>query len=284
MNPMKDQKNKKKKIRISSILYHFVYIMVSVVTAGPLVWIILLSFKTRREYSTNLLGLPKSLYWGNYIQAFNNSPFFTFLRNSLIVTFVALALILIVSTLAGYSLARISFRGSRMLFIIFILCDSVPLFVILIPLFILIHKLGIADTLWGLIFSYVAMRIGLSVMLMRGFFRSISSEIEDAARIDGCSLLQAIWYIMLPLVRPGLLVTTIVNFIFLWNEYFLATVLLPTQELFTLPPGLAAAFMGRFSANWPVMAAGFTLSFLPSLLTFFLAQEKIVVGWAATSK
>ncbi len=198
--------------------------------------------------------------------------------------FVALALILVVSTLAGYSLARISFKGARMLFIIFILCDSVPLFVILIPLFILIHKLGIADTLWGLIFSYVAMRIGLSVMLMRGFFRSISSEIEDAARIDGCNLLQDIWYIMLPLVRPGLLVTTIVNFIFLWNEYFLATVLLPTQELFTLPPGLAAAFMGRFSANWPVMAAGFTLSFLPSLLTFFFAQDKIVVGWAATSK
>jgi len=272
------------KNRFSNVLYHFIYILVSIATAGPLIWIIMLSFKTRREYATNLLGLPKSLYLVNYIQAFNNSPFFTFLRNSIIVTFVSLVLILLVSTLAGYSLARIPFRGSRVLFIFFIMCDAVPLFVILIPLFILIHKLGIADTLWGLIFSYTAMRIGLSVMLMRGFFRSVSSEIEDAARIDGCNLLQNIWYVMLPIVRPGLLVTAIVNFIFLWNEYFLATVLLPKQELFTLPPGLAAAFMGHFSAHWPVMAAGFTLSFLPSLLTFFLAQDKIVTGWVATSK
>jgi len=97
-------------------------------------------------------------------------------------------------------------------------------------------------------------------------------------------LLQNIWYITLPVVRPGLLVTAIMNFIFLWNEYFLATILLPKQALFTLPPGLAAAFMGRYSGNWPVMAAGFTLCFLPTLLIFIFAQDKIVIGWAITGK
>ncbi len=283
---VKDQalpKNRKK-LTLSGLLFHPMYILISAAMLGPLIWIFLLSFKTQREFTTNMLGLPKSLFLGNYIKAFNDSPFFTFLTNSIIVTFVALGLILIVSTLAGYALARVPFKGARVLFAIFIICDAVPLFVLIIPLFILIHELNLSDTLWGLMFSYVAMRIGLSVILMRGFFRSISSDMEDAARIDGGNLVQIIWHIMLPIVRPGMLVTAIVNFISLWNEYFLATILLPKQAMFTLPPGLAAAFMGRFSANWPVMAAGFTLSFLPALLIFIFAQDKIIAGWTVTNK
>ena len=193
-------------------------------------------------------------------------------------------MVLIVSSLAGYALARIQFRGAKTLFAVFIMCDAVPIFVLIIPLFILLYKLNLAETLWGLIFAYTAMRIGLSVMLMRSFFRSIPSDMEDAGKIDGANLMQIIWHVMLPIVRPGLLVTAIVNFITLWNEYFLATILLPSQAMFTLPPGLATAFMGRFSANWPVMAAGLTLSFLPALLTFIFAQDKIVAGWTVTNK
>ncbi len=275
---------RKRKFKISGPIFHLVYVLISIATLGPFVWIVMLSFKTQREFNGNVLGLPQSLYLGNYIKAFTDSPFLTFLINSIIVTLVALILLLIVSTLAGYALARVPFTGAKMLFAVFILCDAVPIFVLIIPLFILIHEMGLSDTLWGLIFAYVAMRIGLSVMLMRGFFRSISSDMEDAARIDGCNLLQNIWYIMMPIVRPGMVVTAIMNFISLWNEYFLATILLPKQAMFTLPPGLAAAFMGRFSSNWPVMAAGFTLSFLPALILFILAQDKIIAGWTVTNK
>jgi raffinose/stachyose/melibiose transport system permease protein len=274
----------KKKSKVSRFFFHITYITISAVMIVPLIWIFLLSFKTQREFNSNMLGLPKSLYLGNYIKAFSDSPFLTFLTNSIIVTFSALVLTLIVSSLAGYALARIPFKGARPLFAIFILCDAVPIFVLIIPLFILIYQLKLSDSLWGLIFPYVAMRIGLSVMLMRGFFRSISSDMEDAGKIDGGNLMQIIWFIMLPIVRPGLVVTAIVNFISIWNEYFLATILLPSQSMFTLPPGLAAAFMGRFAANWPIMAAGFTLSFLPALVIFIFAQDKIVAGWTVSAK
>ena len=128
------------------------------------------------------------------------------------------------------------------------------------------------------------MRIGLSVVLMRSFFRSVSSDLEDAAKLDGCNLLQNIWCVVLPVVRPGLFATAIINTIFFWNEYIMAAILLPRQALFTLPPGLAAAFIGRYSANWPLLAAGFTLCFIPILLIFMLAQDKIIVGWTVSSK
>lgn len=275
---------REKKFTLRSLLYHTFYTMVSVATLGPIIWIVMLSFKTRIEYYANPLGLPENFYLGNYIKAFTGSPMITFLMNSIIVTSISLALILIVSTLAGYSLARIPFNASRILFIIFIMCNAVPIHIVIVPLFVLINLLKLSDSLWGLIFSYVAMRTGLSVMLMRCFFRSIPSSLEDAAKIDGCNLLQNIWYIMLPMIRPGLIVTAIINFIFLWNEYFLATIILPKQAMFTLPPGLAAAFMGRYTSNWPVMASGFTLIFLPIILIFIFAQDKIVIGWSARSK
>ena len=269
---------------LGGFLHHAFYLVVSVLTLGPLLWIAMLSFRSRREFAAQPFGLPSSLYLDNYIKAITDSPFVTFVVNSVLVSFTALIILLVVSTMAGYAIARIPFKGSKFLFVLLIMTDAVPIFVILIPLFILVQMLGLSDSLWSLIFSYVAMRIGLSVILMRGFFRSISSELEDAARIDGCNLMQRLRYVMLPIVRPGLFVTAIVNFIFLWNEYFLATILLPRQAMFTLPPGLAAVFMGRYSANWPVMAAGLTLSILPTLLTFMLAQDKIIVGWTTTSK
>lgn len=274
----------RKKFTLRSLLYHIFYILVSVSTLGPLIWIILLSFRTKREYAANPFGLPEHFFLGNYIRALFDTPIVTFLINSIIVTSAALALILIVSTLAGYALARIPFNGSIILFVVLIMCSAVPIYVLIIPLFVLINLIGLSNSLWGLIFSYVAMRIGLSVVLMRSFFRSIPSQMEDAAKIDGCNLLQNIWYVMIPIVRPGLVVTAIINYIFLWNEYFLATIILSKQALFTLPPGLAAAFMGRYTSDWPVMAAGFTLCFLPTLLVFIFAQDKIVVGWTVSSK
>lgn len=277
---------KGKKFILRSLLYlhHIFYTLVSVATLGPIIWIVMLSFKTKQDYITNPFGLPKSFFLGNYIYAFTSTPMAIFFMNSIIVTSVSLVLILTVSTLAGYSLARIPFSASRTLFIIFIMTDAVPIYILIIPLYVLINLLKLSDYLWGLIFTYGAMRIGISVMIMRCFFRSIPSYFEDAAKIDGCNLLQTLWYIMLPMVRPGFLVTAIINFIFLWNEYFLATIILPKQMLFTLPPGLAATFLGRYSANWPVMAAGFTLICLPIVLIFIFAQDKIVIGWSAIGK
>jgi raffinose/stachyose/melibiose transport system permease protein len=265
-------------------LLYIVLTLLSLLTIAPLVWIVFLSFKSKQGFAASPFGLPESINLDNYITVLTDERLLQYLGNSIVVTTTSVLLILVVCLLAGYALARIEFRGNTFLFVVFFLSDAVPIFVVLVPLFILIQQLGIADTLWSLILPYAAMHIGVAVFLFRGFFRSISSEIEDAARIDGCNTLQMLWFVLLPLIRPAVLVVMIVNFISIWNEYFLAAILLPSQELFTLPPGLAAAFLGKYSTNWPVMAAGIVLSVLPVFALFLLAQDKIVEGWTVGHK
>jgi raffinose/stachyose/melibiose transport system permease protein len=273
-----------RRIRPSVVTRHLGLILMSVVTLAPMAWIAFLSFKSRRGFAENPFGLPESWNLDNYIKILTDERMLHFAMNSVVVTTTAVLIILVTCILAGYALARIEFKGSRFLFVLFILSDAVPIFVVLIPLFILIDRLGLADTRWSIIFPYTAMHIGVSVFIFRGFFRTISSEMEDAARIDGCSTLQILWYIMLPLIRPAVLVVLIVDFISIWNEYFLAVVILPSQDLFTLPAGLATVFTSKYAADWPAIATGIVLSVLPVFVIFIMAQDRIIEGWTMSHK
>ena len=273
-----------KGFQLSNIMRHPGLIFMSLITVAPMLWIAFLSFKTKRGFAANPFGLPKSLNFENYAKVLTDDRMLVFVKNSIIVTTVTVVIILIVSILAAYGLARIDFRGNRFLYVLFFLSDTIPVFVVLVPLFILVYRIGLGGTRWSLIFPYSAMHIGISVFILRAFFRSIPRELEDAAAIDGCNMLQMLWYIMLPLIRPAVIVVAIVSFVRIWNEYFLAAVLLPSQKLFTLPPGLAATFKGKYATDWPAMSAGIILSILPVVVMFILAQDKIVEGWTAQQK
>ncbi len=244
----------------------------------------MLSFKNRKEFARSPFGLPESLSFENYITLLNQDRILLFLRNSIVVSIIAVVIVLVTSILAGYALARLNFKGQRLLLTIFLIGDTIPLFVVIIPLFIFIQFIGLANSRWALILTYAAMSMGLAVYMMRGFFRTIMSDMEDAAIIDGCSTWQLVFYILLPLIRPGATVVAIITFISFWNEYFLVQVLMPTQELFTLPAGMAALFMGRYGTNWPVWGAGIVLSILPIITLFTFAQDKIVEGFTYTGK
>ena len=273
-----------KRLRWPFQFRHIVLSLLALITISPLIWIVFLSFKTKQGYAANPFGLPESLNLENYLKVITDESLIQFAINSVLVTSTALVLILVTCLMAGYALARIEFRGNKILFVTFFLSDAIPIFVVLVPLFILIQLIGIAGSLWSLILPYTAMHIGVTVFIFRGFFRNIPSEMEDAAAIDGANILQLLWFVLIPLIRPAIVVVTILNFIAIWNEYFLAAVLLPSQDLFTLPPGLATTFLGKYSANWPVMSAGIILSILPVFLIFILAQEKIIEGWAVGHK
>ena len=240
-----------------------------------MLWIVFLSFKTRRGFASNPFGLPETLSFDNYLEILSSERMLVFTINSVITTVTSVVLIALVSVLAGYALARIDFKDNDVLFLVFMLTDAIPVFVFLVPLFILLQWLGIGSSRWALILPYTAMHIGVATFVFRGFFRSISTDIKDAARIDGANLLQILWYVMAPLIRPALLVVLIVNFIGIWNEYYLASVILPSQDLFTLPAGMASFFKKRYETNWPAMSAGIVLSVLPVFFLFIAAQEKI---------
>ena len=268
----------------SQALSYFVYTTLAVSTVAPLLWIICLSFRTRAEFDVDPFGLPSTLAFTNYAAVFNNDAVPGFLLNSILAVGGALAIVLVSATLAAYAMARIPFRGSSILFLMFLSGDSIPLVVIIVPLFVLVQMIGLGGSLLAVVFSYAAMSMGVSIYVLRGFFRSISTEIEEAARLDGCRLPQVIWHVILPMARPGLLVVGITNFIAFWNEYFLATVLVSGQSSFTLPAGLAATFVSKHETNWPVMAAAVVLMMIPVLTVFLVFEDQIVNGWTVAPR
>ncbi len=267
---------------LGEVARHAGFGLLSLATLGPIVWVALLSFRTRREIATAPFALPTHFDLGNYAAVFRQPEILVFLANSLITVSGALAIVLVASTMAAYAIARIDFPGRQVLFVVFLIGDSIPLIVIIVPLFIIVQRLGLAGSHLAIIFPYAAMNMGVSVYILRGFFRSIPSDIEDAARLDGCGFVQTLWYIFLPMARPGLVVVTIINFISFWNEFFLATVLASSQQLLTLPAGLAATLVNKHETNWPVMSAAVVLTLIPLLVLFAVTQDKIVRGWTAS--
>jgi ABC-type glycerol-3-phosphate transport system permease component len=266
------------------VLRHAALLCAALLSLGPILWIVSVSLKSKREFASDPFGLPLSPDLDTYVRVLSDERMHRFVTNSILVTFVSISLVTVCSVLAGYALARIPFRGANVLLMLFILSDAIPLFVVIIPLYVFLGRLGLSDGPWGLILSYTAMKMGLSVFIMRGFFRSIPSEMEDAASIDGAGTLRTIWSVLLPLALPGAIVVALFNFVSLWNEYFLAAVLLPSQSLYTLPPGLASVFMSRFSTDWPMLAAGLVISILPTVVLFVFASQRIVEGWTVTVK
>jgi ABC-type glycerol-3-phosphate transport system permease component len=169
------------------------------------------------------------------------------------------------------------------MFILFLFGESIPIISLIIPLYILVNRLGLGGSRWSIIFPFVAMNLGITVLILRGFFRSIPTDIEDAAKLDGCNAVQLIFSVMIPIVRPGLVVAAALNFIAFWNEYFIVSILADSQQMMTVPAGLAAKLINYYSTNWPAMAAGIMLSLIPVFLLFTFAQEKIVQGWSSTT-
>jgi len=225
-----------------------------------------------------------SLHLDNYVAVFERNGVMTFFFNSVLVSAAALAVLLVASVLAAYAIARVPFRGRNVVFVMFLLGDAIPLVIVIIPLFVLIQRIGLGNNILALVFSYVAMNVGVAVFILRGFFRSIHADLIDAAKLDGCSALQTILHIMLPMARPALIVVAVTNFISFWNEYFLASILMSTQSSFTLPAGLAATFVNQFETNWPVMAAAVVLMTAPVLLVFIIFQRYIVEGWSYAAR
>jgi raffinose/stachyose/melibiose transport system permease protein len=251
---------------------------------GPVIWLFSVSVKTRSEYAARPFGMPSELRFDNYSFILTDSEFLRFAWNSLLVTSASVFIILLLSTLAAYALARLDFAGNRIMFVAYLFGEVIPIFLILLPLYVLLAKTGLGGTLFSLILAYTAASLGISTLVLRSYFRSIPVDLEDAARIDGCGTILLIWHVMMPLIRPGLLVVAVFNVFNIWNEYLLAAFLLPSQKLFTLPAGLAASFVAQYATNCPAMAAGILLSAITLIAIFVISKDKIVEGFSFGSK
>lgn len=259
------------------ILTHIALILFTVFALAPLAWAMSSAFKTDSEILTGLNFFPNNPTIRNFTFVLGNTPFPTWIRNSLLVALGTTFLALAVGTLAGYAMSRWRFKGRGVYGNTLLVVQMFPGIMLAIPLFLVLTNYGLIDTLWALLVTYLTFAIATSVWMLKGYFDSIPREIEEAALIDGANRIQILWKIVLPLAGPG--ITTVAVFVFLlaWNEFFFAYVFLASQEKYTLSIGMFS-FIQQFTTQWGnIMAAG-TLTTLPVLLFFFVLQRALTRG------
>jgi len=262
---------------LRKLVLYAVLVVFVVVAVYPVFWMFTCALKTRAEVSRDKWGLPESWAWENFHRVVFEHRFARYIVNSGIVTVSAVLVTLIAAALAGFVFARTRFRGRSFLFYVFLGGMMIPVHIVLIPLLKIFGFLRLADTHAALVMSYVAFSLPVSIFILRGFFEGVPAELEEAARIDGCSAAGVFWHVMLPLARPALAVVTIFNFVTLWNEFIFALTLLNSDRLFTIPLGMFE-FYEEYSIQIPLVCAALSISVLPMLVLYFFAQKHIIRG------
>jgi len=245
-------------------------------------WVIFTSFKTNRELFQNVWSLPESLRWENYVTAWTVGRIADYFLNSIFVTVVSVATVVLVSAMAAYALSRFEFRGNTLLLFTFIAGLAVPLQLLLIPLSFLLRDLHLLDTRIGLIIVYIAVLIPFDTFILTGFFKSLPVAIEEAAILDGCSDFGVFWRIALPLAYPGIIKVAIFNFINNWNEYLLALCFIISPKNRTLPLGIYNLKVAmEQTMDWVVLFAGLVILMLPAFIFYLLFRKRIATGLTA---
>lgn len=241
----------------------------------PLLWLVSTAFKSPTEdiFQFPPRFIPAQPTFQNFITVWQTNPFGQYLFNSTLVAILTVGLNLLFCSLAAYPLARLDFRGKNIIFTLIVSTILIPFQIVMIPLYILAVQLGLRNTYLGLIFPAIASAFG--IFLLRQAFQGVPKELEEAARIDGCSELGIWWHIMLPAVRPALVTLAIFVFIGSWSDFLWPLILLDRPEYYTLPLGVAK-LAGAFSLDWRLIAAGSVISIAPILLFFIVMQRYIV--------
>lgn len=259
--------------------WHLVLLPLALVMAAPLVWMVVTSLSTLEETRRFPPGLPSSLHWANYATAWNDSPMAHWLINSTIVSVTCVVSNLVLCSLGGYAFARLSFPGSRLLFVATLATLMVPFQVVMIPTLLIVKHLHLVDTLPALILPNLATPFG--IYLLRQFFVSLPLELEEAALMDGAGRFRILFSILLPLMGPPLSTVAVLTFLSVWNDFLWPLVVIASPDQMTVQLGLATFTSAHFT-NWPVLMAATVISQIPVFILFLAGQRWFVQSIANT--
>ncbi|MCC3358943.1 carbohydrate ABC transporter permease [Bacillus sp. REN16] len=252
-----------------TLLSFFTFLMII-----PIIWMVLTSLKPDQEVM-ELSIFGSSIEWGNYARAWSFFPFGRFMFNSFFVSLTGTFIVLITSTLAAYAFARLRFPGREKLFALYLCTLMIPQQVVVIPMFLIMNKLGWTNSYWALILPWAFTAFG--AFLIKQFYGTIPRELDEAAIIDGCSHFSVYWRIHLPLLKPAIAALTVFTFLSYWNNILWPLIIIDDQNMWTLPLGLQM-FKGQFGTEWNLLMAAATITTIPGILIFILAQRYIVQG------
>ena len=272
------------KIKFFSIRGQFVYgcaAILAVATAFPFFWMVSTSFKPLQEiFVFPPSFLPAEFTLKNFQQLFEQTRFLTYFKNSVIISFTTVVLTMIIGSAGAYSLTRFKFYGREKIASLILFTYMFAPIMIVIPFYVLIKKIGLANTHTALIMAYTAFCLPFSLWLLRSFFQSIPLALEKAALIDGASRLEAVIYVVLPLALPGIIATGIFTFILAWNDYIFVRILITSDELKTLSVGIADLYNATV-IDWGMIMSGSMLITVPVLVFFVFVQRYLIAGWGA---
>jgi raffinose/stachyose/melibiose transport system permease protein len=268
--------------RLSSLLRYFLCAIMFLVIAVPLYISVGGGLKSMGQLRAEPMALPHPWYWNQYSAMLTGklSFFWRELANSLVIALGTVGVVLLVGTFAGYALARLRFRLNKLLYAYFQLGLLFPLAVAILPLYLQLRSLHLLDTRIGVILPQAAFALAMMILLLRGFFRGIPDELEEAAALDGYGTFGFLFRIVVPLSTPVLATVSVLTLVASWNNFFTPLLVLNSQTKFTLPLGVMD-FMGEHAADWNMILAFLTLAMVPAVLIYVLCQRYIVAGLAA---
>jgi ABC-type glycerol-3-phosphate transport system permease component len=247
----------------------------------PFLWMLSTAFKESREiFVTPPTILPKTVTLENISRLFSETQALTYLRNSAVVSLASVALTIMVSTPAAYGLTRFRFPGREKIAATVLFTYMFAPIMIIVPFYVMMRFFGLTNTHVGLVLAYTAFCLPFGLWMLRTFFQNIPLDIEQAAMIDGASRFQTVFYIVLPLAMPGIVATSIFTFILTWNDYIFARILISSDELKTLPVGIADLYNASV-VDWGMIMAAGMLVLSPVLAVFFVIQKFMVAGLGA---
>jgi len=264
-------------IRLQQSVKYVILSFFTFLSIYPIFLMIMSSFKTKEEITKFPLGMPSGFSLTNYVEVWKKVHFSDYFLNSLYVSAISVFLVLLVSSMAAFYLARYSFRFNGAILFFFMLGLMLPMKLAISPLYMMMLKLNLLDTFASLIIVYVAGRISFAVFVFYGFFKTLPKDLDQSARIDGCNDFQVYYKIVLPLMRPALATVSIVDLIGIWNDFFYPLIFIKSTEKGTIPLGMLTLF-GEYDTDWNLLFCGLTLSSLPLILAFLAASKQFIEG------
>lgn len=266
------------KYQLSAIIKYLFLIITAVVSLYPFLWVVCSSLKDNNSIFGDPFGLPKHMLWENYSEVWSGADVGRNFFNSMFVCLITLIILVIVTSMGSYILTRV--WKNKLLSTYFSLGIMIPIHALLIPSVLLLKKMGLTDSLFGLVLMYAAANVSFSMYIMNGFFAGIPKEMDEAATIDGCSQAQIFFRVIFPIAKPGIATVATLAFLNCWNDLLLGLVLISSPQKKTLTLAISA-LKGSYAARYGLLCAGFVISIVPVVIMYLLFQKQVIAGMTA---
>lgn len=275
-----------KQMKISKkVILYVILAVLALIWIVPMLTLLLTAIKGKKDFYSglSLFSVPAEIAWDNFTNAITKGRLLTYMKNDLIVSGLKVPIGIVIEALAAFALTRMNIKHKTGWFVFFLVGMMLPMQTALVPINIIYSKLNLLNSYFGLFYVYVGFGISYGILILRGFFKGIPKDIDEAAYIDGCTRWQMFWRILLPIAKPAVATLIITDFLATWNEYLLASVIINDNMKKTVPVGIMT-FVGEHGTDYGYLCAGVLLSVIPVLAVYLIFQRYFVEGMAGAVK